>query len=90
MVISYEYAIETTYPTPEAFGASILNVVVYIFAIIFIVALDIIFEQLGYLAGFIVISILAGLGTFSILFVSPQLKRQNANLLAEESRSQAE
>ncbi|XP_044761483.1 uncharacterized MFS-type transporter C09D4.1-like isoform X2 [Coccinella septempunctata] len=81
MVISYEYAIETTYPTPEAFGASVLNVVVYIFAIIFIVTLNFVFESAGYLVGFIIIVILTAIGTFSILLVSPELKRRNANLL---------
>ncbi|XP_045482815.1 uncharacterized MFS-type transporter C09D4.1-like [Harmonia axyridis] len=90
MVISYEYAIETTYPTPEPYGTSVLNGVVYVFGIIFVVILDLVFANVGYPAGFGIIIILTAIGTFSILFVSPVLKRRNANLLLNGQQTQTQ
>ncbi|KAK9882168.1 hypothetical protein WA026_019685 [Henosepilachna vigintioctopunctata] len=80
MVIAYEYAAETTYPVPEALGASILNVIIYLIAIIYVVILSLIFDNVSYLAGYIVIVGSLAMGTFPILWISTELKRRNANL----------
>ncbi|KAL3280222.1 hypothetical protein HHI36_017719 [Cryptolaemus montrouzieri] len=82
MVISFEYAIETTYPIPEAFGASMLNVVIYIFAIIYVVGLNIVFETAGFLVGHIIMGISLLAATLSVLLISPELRRRNANLMS--------
>ncbi|KAL3269456.1 hypothetical protein HHI36_008526 [Cryptolaemus montrouzieri] len=80
MVIGFEYAIETTYPTPEAFGASFLNASIYIFAIINVFLMEFIFKNQGFFVAMMIIALFYALSACTILFVSPNLRRRNANL----------
>ncbi|KAK9882167.1 hypothetical protein WA026_019684 [Henosepilachna vigintioctopunctata] len=84
IVLSYEYAAEKTYPVPEAYGATAMNIMYAISALLLVVILDLVFDSVGFLTGFIIITVSLALSTMGIYFISPELKRRDANLMKKE------
>lgn len=79
MVVSYEFALEATYPIPESVSCSILNAWMFFFAIVASFGIEILLEAIGYTYSFVIIAIClfcCGLGIFPI---SSRLRRYEAN-----------
>ncbi|KAL3280219.1 hypothetical protein HHI36_017718 [Cryptolaemus montrouzieri] len=81
-VIGFEYAIETTYPTPEPFGAGILNAMVNISAILYVFIYSAV-ANMSFVLGQAIFVVSLALATVATLFISPELRRRNANLKCE-------
>ncbi|KAK9878703.1 hypothetical protein WA026_023402 [Henosepilachna vigintioctopunctata] len=81
LIIGCEYAMEITYPIPEPYAVSFLNVTIYLVTIIYIIVLQGVFEKLGSFTGQIIIALSYIIPTFGVLSISTDLKRRQANLM---------
>lgn len=79
LVVSFEYTLEVTYPTPESVSTSILNAFIYLSSILFTLIFDGLFGAIGYPATIAVIFVLLVICTASLFFMSNQLRRRDAN-----------
>ncbi|KAG5892528.1 hypothetical protein JTB14_011117 [Gonioctena quinquepunctata] len=84
LVISFEYALEVTYPVPESVSCSILNAIIFLFAIIFTLVIETLFEAIGFFWTFIAITVLYAVSTCGVFLISSNLRRREANLAGEE------
>ncbi|KAK9879956.1 hypothetical protein WA026_008466 [Henosepilachna vigintioctopunctata] len=81
MVITYEFAIETSYPNPEELSTGLMNAAIYLFAIFNVIILEMVFKMAGILAGQILMAIDYSACAALVLLISSDLKRRKANLL---------
>ncbi|CAG9861908.1 unnamed protein product [Phyllotreta striolata] len=80
LVVSYEYALEVTYPIPESVSCSILNAVIFFFAIAATLVIEGLIGTLGYIAAHAFALLSFVFCFFCVTFVSSNLKRRAANV----------
>nr|CAH7732843.1 unnamed protein product [Callosobruchus chinensis] len=80
LVISFEYALEVTYPIPESISCSVLNAAIFLFAIICTLTFEALFDAIDYIYTFVLILILMLSCTALIYFISSNLRRRDANI----------
>lgn len=79
MVVSYEYALEATYPIPESVSCSVLNGWCDFCVVIAILVVDSLTVAIGDLYCFIIVAIAILCCSFGVFTISPNLKRYEAN-----------
>ncbi|CAG9821941.1 unnamed protein product [Phaedon cochleariae] len=84
LVLGFEYALEVTYPIPESTSCSVLNATIFVFSIIATLAIEGLIDAIGYLYTFVIILVVFILSTINLYFISPNLRRRNANLNSQE------
>lgn len=85
MVVSYEYALEATYPIPESVSCSILNACVFFFAIVSSFGVEALLDSIDYLYSFVILGVLMLCCSLGIFVISPRLRRHEANVAATEN-----
>lgn len=80
LVISYEYALEVTYPIPESVSCSLVNAFIFLFGIIATYVIEGLMDSAGHLAAHIFVFSTFIICTITTLFISSNLKRREANL----------
>ncbi|XP_072479622.1 choline/ethanolamine transporter FLVCR2 [Notamacropus eugenii] len=80
--LGFEFAVELTYPESEGMSSGLLNVFAQIFGIIFTISEGQIIDHFGTLAGNIFLCAFLALGTLLTMFIKADLRRQNANVSA--------
>ncbi|VEN46998.1 unnamed protein product [Callosobruchus maculatus] len=89
LVISFEYALEVTYPIPESISCSVLNAAIFLFAIICTLTFEALFDAVDYIYTFVFILILMLGCTALIYFISDNLRRRDANVGQSRNSSRA-
>nr|CAI5826100.1 unnamed protein product [Callosobruchus analis] len=89
LVISFEYALEVTYPIPESISCSVLNAAIFLFAIICTLTFEALFDAIDYIYTFVFILVLMLGCTALIYFISGNLRRRDANLGQSRNSSMA-
>ncbi|XP_074028613.1 choline/ethanolamine transporter flvcr2a isoform X3 [Leptinotarsa decemlineata] len=87
LVISFEYALEVTYPIPESSSCSLLNAVIFLFAILSTLILESLIDAIGYEGTFGFVLALLLCCTFAVFLISSKLRRREANLAGTEQQS---
>lgn len=79
MVVSYEYALEATYPIPESVSCSVLNGWCDFSVVMAIIIIDSLMNTIGDLNCFIVLTAGMCCCSFGVFTISPKLRRYEAN-----------
>nr|XP_057947128.1 heme transporter FLVCR2 isoform X5 [Doryrhamphus excisus] len=82
--LGFEFAVELTYPESEGTSSGLLNCSAQIFGIIFTISQGKIIDRWGTLGGNIFLCVFLLIGTVMTGFIKSDLRRQKANLQAEE------
>uniref|UniRef100_A0A670IGI6 FLVCR choline and putative heme transporter 2 n=2 Tax=Podarcis muralis TaxID=64176 RepID=A0A670IGI6_PODMU len=85
--LGFEFAAELTYPESEGTSSGLLNVAAQIFGIIFTISQAQIFEHFGTQAGNLFLCSFLFVGTVITAFIKADLRRQQANLRDEETKT---
>ncbi|XP_054826974.1 feline leukemia virus subgroup C receptor-related protein 2 isoform X2 [Eublepharis macularius] len=88
--LGFEYAAELTYPESEGTSSGLLNVSAQIFGIIFTISQGQIIDNFGTRAGNLFLCAFLSLGTVITVFIKADLRRQNANLNNEQTKTLGE
>ncbi|XP_060118944.1 heme transporter FLVCR2 [Heteronotia binoei] len=88
--LGFEYAAELTYPESEGTSSGLLNVSAQIFGIIFTISQGQIIDNFGTRAGNLFLCAFLSLGTVITVFIKADLRRQNANLDSEQTKTLGE
>lgn len=83
LIVSFEYTLEETYPIPESVSCSVMNATTFLFAIIFALVAEALFDSVGYLNTFIVTLVLYLCSTLILIFVKSNLRRRDANVASQ-------
>lgn len=85
MVVSYEFALESTYPIPESVSCSILNAWMFFFGIIASFGTELLLDAIGYTASFAILAFLMLCCSIGVFAISPRLRRHEANKTVTEN-----
>ncbi|XP_058423396.1 heme transporter FLVCR2-like [Diceros bicornis minor] len=88
--LGFEFAVELTYPEPEAMSSGFLNVSPQVFGIIFTISQGQIIENYGPMPGNIFLCVFLTLGVVLTAFIKADLRRQKANKETPENVSMGE
>lgn len=85
MVVSYEFALEATYPIPESVSCSMMNAWMFFFGIVASFGIELLLDAIGYPFTFTILALImlgCSLGVFAI---SSRLRRYEANQATSEN-----
>lgn len=85
MVVSYEFALESTYPIPESVSCSILNAWMFFFGIVASFGTELLLDAIGYPYTFVILAVLMFSCSLGVFAISPKLRRHEANQVVVES-----
>lgn len=80
LLIGFEYATEIMYPVPEATVCAVLNSFIYLFALVYTLIFEELFDAIGYIPTHAIIVVCLLLSSVATYFVSPKLLRREANV----------
>ncbi|XP_018570609.1 feline leukemia virus subgroup C receptor-related protein 2-like [Anoplophora glabripennis] len=80
LIISFEYTLEETYPVPETVSCSVMNATIFLFAIIFALIAEALFDVIGILNTSIIIMVIYLFSTGVLFFAKANLRRRDANV----------
>lgn len=89
MVVSYEFALESTYPIPESVSCSILNAWTFFFAIVSSFGTELLLDVIDYPITFVILALLMFCCSLGVFAISPRLRRYEANTVVVESSQNA-
>ncbi|XP_008506972.1 choline/ethanolamine transporter FLVCR2-like isoform X1 [Equus przewalskii] len=88
--LGFEFAVELTYPEPEALSAGLLNVCPQVFGIIFTISQGQIIDNYGTMPGNIFLCVFLTLGVVLTAFIKGDLRRLKANKETPDNKLQGE